>query len=276
MPFDFLHNQIVVHAKVNGSGPFDFVLDTGTHVTTVDLGLARRLRLPLGVRKSEAAGAGKGRALAERTTLDALSLGDLRIQGMSAVALDLSAVSETLGRPLHGVLGFNLFISRIVRIDYFHRRIGFLAEPPSGHGGGARRITFPMEFRAGSILPVLENCLVNGVRIPVTLDTGSSLGLILFPRAIERLGLGELARDGIPLQAAGYRGKAYLKKGWVRSLVLDTIDLGAIEVAYVERGYGDGESLERRGGNLGNAILQDFVLTLDYRGRLVTLESTEP
>jgi hypothetical protein len=54
------------------------------------------------------------------------------------------------------------------------------------------------------------------------------------------------------------------------------MDLGAVEVAYVRGGYGDREDLARRGGNLGNAILQDFLVTLDYRNRLVVLEATEP
>jgi hypothetical protein len=117
---------------------------------------------------------------------------------------------------------------------------------------------------------------VNGTRIPVTLDTGSSLALILFPEAIRHLGLERLAREGIPLDAAGYGGRANLSKGWVRSVKLGAIDLGAIEVAYVEKGYADREALARRGGNLGNAVLQDFVLTLDYCHRLVVLEAVDP
>jgi len=67
-----------------------------------------------------------------------------------------------------------------------------------------------MQFRSKSVLPVIEECYVNGMRMAVTLDTGSSLGLVLFPRAIERLGLSELARTGIPMEAAGYLGEARL------------------------------------------------------------------
>jgi hypothetical protein len=99
------------------------------------------------------------------------------------------------------------------------------------------------------------------------------LGLILFPKAVRLLGLEDLARTGTPMEAAGYRGEARLTKGWVRSMMLKTIDLGAMEVAYVRSGYGDDEDVERRGGNLGNATLQDFVLTLDYRNGVVVLET---
>ena len=279
VPFDFLHNQIVLHGTINGQGPYNILLDTGTHVTTIDAGLAGRLHLPLGIEVSESVGAGTGNISGRRTVCEELRLGELTVTRLSAIALDLSTVSRVMGRPLDGVLGYNFLASRVVRIDYFRRRIVFYAEspyPPSPLPGTPRRASFPMQFRERSVLPVLEECYVNGQKIPVTLDTGSSFGLILFPQAIRRLGLEKLAHDGIPLGAAGYKGNAHLTKGWVTSVRLKSVDLGAIEVAYVESGYGENEDLEQRGGNLGNAVLQDFTLTLDYRDRVVVLEALEP
>jgi hypothetical protein len=266
LPFDFLHNQIVLQVTIRGTGPYNFVLDTGTHASTIDLGLARRLRLPM--------------AGGQATMLDDVRVGGLAVEKLPAVALDLSKVSAQLGRPLHGVLGHNFLASQVTRIDYFRRRIRFSTElpfpPAAAPPDTPNRISFPMQFRAGSILPVLEDCYVNGTKIAITLDTGSSLGLILFPKAIRLLGLEDLARTGIRMDAAGYQGEARLTKGWVRSMKLKTIDLGAMEVAYVRGGYGDNEDVERRGGNLGNATLQDFVLTLDYRDGIVLLESAAP
>ena len=58
-------------------------------------------------------------------------------------------------------------------------------------------------------------------------------------------------------------------------MAIRSIELGAIEVAYVHSGYGDRDSLASRGGSLGNAVLQDFLLTLDYRNRVVVLETVE-
>ncbi|MBZ5585041.1 MAG: aspartyl protease family protein [Acidobacteriia bacterium] len=276
LAFDFIHNQIVLRAMIEDRGPFNFVLDTGTYTSTIDTQLARELGLRLGPQRT-VAGAGTARNPGQRTVCPELRLGDLVVHNLDAVAIDLAGMSEFLGRPLHGVLGFSFLSARAVRIDYFRRRIRFSDPDPSrppSRSDDARFIAFPMVFRENSVLPVLQDCYVNGARLPVTIDTGSSLGLILFPQAVEKLGLRELARAGIPMQAGGYLGRARLTKGWATSVKLKTIDLGAIEVAYVQRGYGDTEQLERRGGNLGNAVLQDFILTLDYPGRTVTLEST--
>jgi predicted aspartyl protease len=276
VPFDFLHNQIVLRVAINGETPFNVILDSGTHLTTIDLAVARRLRMPLRPAKQASKGAGDKRMFASLTTCNELSAGGLTALNVPAAVLDLADISQMLGRPLHGVLGFDFVAPRVTQIDYFHRRIRFYSRSPFPQAPDtSRRISFPMAFREQSVLPVLEDCYVNGKKIPVTLDTGSSLGLILFPEAIRHLGLEELARAGLRLEAAGYLGRARLTKGFVRSLSLKTMDLGAIEVAFVERGYGDTESLTRRGGNIGNAVLQDFVLTLDYPNRMVTLEAVE-
>ncbi|MBI1895942.1 MAG: retropepsin-like domain-containing protein [Acidobacteria bacterium] len=277
MPFDFLHNQIVLRAIVNGKGPYSFILDTGTRATTIALHLAESLHLPLGTRTPESKGIGSRRNIGRQTICDELRIGGLIARNLPVAVLDLSGVSAVMGRRLDGVLGFDFLEKRIIQIDYPLRRIRSYEvspfSPPVRPAASARRYAFPMRFLNAWILPVIENCYVNGTKVPVTVDTGASLGLILFPEAIRRLGFEQLAKDGIPLRAAGYLGTAQLTKGWVRSVVLGTIDLQAIEVAYARKGYGEAENFEQRGGNLGNAVLQDFILTLDYVNREVVLES---
>jgi hypothetical protein len=115
VPFNFLHNQIVLQVTLKGSGPYNFVLDTGTHASTIDLGLARRLRLPLAAARSESRGVGSTRVFGQATMLEDVHVGDLVVQKLPAVALDLSGVSAELGRPLHGVLGTNFLASRITQ-----------------------------------------------------------------------------------------------------------------------------------------------------------------
>lgn len=279
MPFDFLHNQVVLRAMVNGEGPFDVILDSGTYASTIDLNVARRLKLPLGPATRETVGAGTRKVVGYQTTCREVRVGNLKVEDLRAAALDLSGISGAMGRPLGGVLGYSFLSARITQIDYFQRKIRFFTQSPFGSQPlpevSARRAAFPMEFRGGSILPVLKECYINGQKIPVTIDTGSSVGLILFPAAIVHLGAKALAHNGTPLRPIGYAGKAELTRGWVRSFSLQHIDLGAVEVAYVLKGYGEVESLETRGGSIGNAVLQDFVVTLDYRNRVVVLEVVE-
>ena len=248
IPFDFIHNQIVLRGMLNGHGPYSFILDTGTRATTIDLQVARELGLPLGA-QATSVGVGGGRSMGRHTTFVDLQIGGIAGHHLDAAVFDLSAISRSLGRPLHGVLGFGFLDARITQIDYFQRRVRFYEDSPfplNERREDSKLISFPMQFHSQSVLPVLEDCYVNGMRLTVTLDTGSSLGLVLFPRTIERLGFGELARTGIPLEAAGYLGGARLTKGWVKSVMLKSIDLGAIEVAYARKGYATYENGVRR------------------------------
>jgi hypothetical protein len=65
--FDFLHNQIVLRTTVNGHGPYNFTLDSGTFASTIDLRLAKELRLPLSRVRSEGTGAGSRRVFGQQT-----------------------------------------------------------------------------------------------------------------------------------------------------------------------------------------------------------------
>jgi hypothetical protein len=270
IPFDFLHSQIVLRAQVDGQGPFNFIVDTGTGESTMDAGLARRLGLELGP-LVPVTGAGGGSAMGRKGVCRQLRIGGLPPADLAVTAVELSGVSRALGRPLHGVLGFGFLSQYVVEIDYFRRVVGFSAATPHAREQSGA-VAFPMRFGPNSVLPVLDEFYVNGARVPVTLDTGSSLGLVLFPNAIRLLNLEALAREAIPIQASGYLGEAQLSKGWVMSAKMKDIDLGAIEAAYVRKGYGDAEDAAQRGGSLGNTILQEFRVTLDYPRRIVTLE----
>ena len=47
VPFDFFRNEIILQVKINGKGPFNMMLDTGTDPSTIELNTARELGLKL-------------------------------------------------------------------------------------------------------------------------------------------------------------------------------------------------------------------------------------
>jgi hypothetical protein len=47
IPFDFVRNEIILQVKVDGKGPFNMMLDTGTDPSAVDLATAKELGLEL-------------------------------------------------------------------------------------------------------------------------------------------------------------------------------------------------------------------------------------
>src|SRR5438132_7384669 len=47
VPFAFDHTSVIIQVKVNGKGPFNMVVDTGSDVATFDLSTAKDLGLNL-------------------------------------------------------------------------------------------------------------------------------------------------------------------------------------------------------------------------------------
>ena len=124
VPFDLVRNQIVMKVMIGDQGPFNMLLDTAVVPSVVDLATAEAAGLPVDRdRSGEASGTGSG-----RVTIFAAEITGLEIEGrafdpIQAVASDMSALGDRLGRPLHGVLGYSFLADRSVRIDYPARRV---------------------------------------------------------------------------------------------------------------------------------------------------------
>src|SRR4051794_38912210 len=58
VPFEFVHNQIVVQAKIGGKGPFNLLVDTNTDPSAIDTATARELGLQIGSNGASASGGG--------------------------------------------------------------------------------------------------------------------------------------------------------------------------------------------------------------------------
>jgi hypothetical protein len=162
---------IVVDASVNGAGPFEFLVDTGTTRTVIDPELARQLQAPvigevsltgiLRVRKDEL------------VRLEDVSLGSASSSGLGVV-VDKLARQKTLAPGIRGVLGED-FLSRFdFLIDYKQHRLRFGGPIPTGE-----RCRFETNGQhQGS--PTINRLLIlteftdaGGTKVLLQLDTGA-------------------------------------------------------------------------------------------------------
>lgn len=113
---------IVVPVRLNGQGPYDFVLDTGATLTCLDTALARELDLP------EARGVvGRGATLGssggvEVYRLDSLAIGDATVNDLMACALDLEHIRGA-GLDVDGLVGLNVLKQYTMTIDFDRRML---------------------------------------------------------------------------------------------------------------------------------------------------------
>jgi predicted aspartyl protease len=268
VPFDFYKNEIILQVKVNGKGPFNMMLDTGTDPSAVDLTTARDIGLKLKPLGKPGSGGGTDVNLTYYTELPLVEASGFTVKDVETLALDLSKVSARLGKPLHGVLGHSVLNGRIVQIDYPNRVVRFYSQPLFTKAANtAKRSVLSFRY-ADNVL--LDDVLVNGKKMVGNLDTGSSGGFNLTPAAVGYLGLEEEFNQAPVSTDVGYNGVSQNRQGKVSNVTVGGISVDAPAVIFF--GKGTGRDKKPWGINIGNAFLKDFVLTIDYRNKLVLLE----
>ena len=119
-------SMIIVPVSLNGSGPYDFVLDTGSRKTIVDQKLAGELGLP---RVGETTVAGVlTSAEMPVVRVDSLSVGGATVQGGEVFSADHAA---TVTGKVRGLLGEDFLRNFDLLIDYRHGVIRLESAPGS-------------------------------------------------------------------------------------------------------------------------------------------------
>jgi hypothetical protein len=200
-----------------------------------------------------------------------VEIGGLRATNVEALAIDLSKMSETLGKPLKGVLGYSLLKDRVVQFDYPKRVAHFYSSSPYSkpvaNSDSSNRTTLPFTYRDDILV---DGILVNRKKITATFDTGSNGTFQIKPGAIARLGLEQESGMARSSHSVGFNGTAENRKGKVKNITIGGISVDEPEVVFSNKGAGYDDT--KWGLRIGNAFLKKFVVTVDYQKRIITLE----
>ena len=109
--------QMVIGVSINHSGPYDFLLDTGTQMTVVDLSLAADLHLKTTGNANVAGVSFQGQAMF--ANLDSLEVGGHVTNRQGVVLYDMKKL-QTAGFALRGLLGEDFLSGFDVLIDKAH------------------------------------------------------------------------------------------------------------------------------------------------------------
>ncbi|MGC4044941.1 MAG: aspartyl protease family protein [Armatimonas sp.] len=239
-----------------GKEPLRLILDTGAGVNVLTPEAAARLGLKLTDAPFAVSGATVTKA--KVCQVPKLSLGSINLAG-SFVVLPLPAALNC-----DGILGGPFFEKFMVTIDSFRNKLS-LAPPKS------KKLTGPvLPLRLVGGIPQVYGS-VEGISGWFRMDTGADDVLTLFPGFVERHKL----RDKFPkrIETVVGRGVGGLLTGElvkVSRLTLGPHTLGDFVAdlsTQTEGTFADRDSA----GNLGNALLRRFILTLDYQGKKVQL-----
>ncbi|MBC5816673.1 MAG: aspartyl protease family protein [Candidatus Eremiobacteraeota bacterium] len=251
-----LYTQVVIHGRT-----FNFLIDSGAQGVVLDSRVATRLGLlPEG--SFEARGASRMGGIGV-TSLDQIHIGDAILPVHSASILDLAGATE--GRfPIDGILGYPLFGSAMVQIDYAKKTMTLA--PPGGFAGQGTKFDIDVDRE----LPEIQ-ASVDGIEGRFLIDTGNGNELLLFHDFVEahRGMLGPTLHLAPPSFGVGGSTRSYMSN-------VDVLDIGPFRMFHrntnvvlsTEGAFAD----HFDAGNIGLGVLQNFIVTFDAFNRTMYLE----
>ena len=265
IPFSLIANWIVLSVKINGS-ECRMLLDSGAP-NVISTSAAANLGLDVEGRYA-GWGAGKREIIGGETTVARLRIGNLVLhdQTFHVVALPY-AFTHGFSPTIEGVIGYEVFLRLVVRIDFQRTTIRFL-DPPSFHYHG-KGVAVPFYFQEQ--VPVVAGT-VDGLQGAFQIDTGSDGSLSLTSPFVTGNGLISKYSahiHGFAGEGVGGRENAY----FVRARVLD---IGGADVPSVVTellvdtgGIGAAQDIA---GFIGTGVLKHFNLTFDYSRNTIYFE----
>lgn len=228
VPFRWSPGAVVVDVRVNGAGPFPFLLDTGSSHTSVSARLARTIAAPRVARTLLSTPAGDAWAAVVRVSR--LALGPLA--GVDLLATELP--DDQLLPSVVGVIGRDLLGDRAFTLDYRNARLSW---PDSVETDEAQTALLPLDTRGPVWLVGVSDA---GRELALVPDSGAEQA-VLFDRG-QWKHLGELAGTNTIRSVTGERPAslgtlARLNMGGIQLVEHPVV---VVEGAAVGLAHGDG------------------------------------
>ena len=260
IPFRLEREKVIVQARLNGEGPIDLVVDTGTE----QMVLAQETAQMVGVRPITtilSAGVGDmGLRSLEMGRADRLEVGTLTVENLPALIKNppLEGLPETRSKNAFSPLSFGMSLA----IDYDSRRM-VVAEalPPQPAG-----INLPMRFQR---LAMVRGVLNGEHEKSFIIDTGGEVVSISLSTAAT---LGVQPPRHIPLRVFGTSGwdeTAYLLPGI--NLGFDRLSYDNLSVVVLNLHRPSALLGFHIGGIIGHRFLRNYQIALDLSDSVLRL-----
>ena len=262
--FIFHKGHIYLKASVNGGRAVFFILDSGAGINTLDRGYAEELGIEFA---GDFATKGvSGYESAAVTPVDSIRIGDISLYNQTFGVVNVSDfIPLKQDQQFGGLLGYDFLALMPVRVDYVRKKLIIYNPekfvPPNSE--------FALDFDFAMKIPVIT-AVIDSVEGRFMVDLGNSLGLILHKSFVDRHNLIDGFSDIKELRSSigGIGGSASSFGATAGSMRLGSAKLRNIPILVAESKGGIIKSREVD-GNIGNFMLQDFSVILDYSNKKI-------
>lgn len=266
VPFKMAKNLMIIKLTVNGKGPFNFVLDTGVGLMLIsDPSLIDSVAIK-NLRSINITGFGDGDPLSAYVTpsID-VGFGTTTAKGLSAAILkkDIFELSNYVGMPVHGLIGYEFFNSFVVKINFALNTLTIYRPETAYIARKGYRIPLMIEDRKPYLISNIQLDSGEKIDAKLILDTGAGHPLSLetnggVPFEVPKVNIAGNLGIGLSGPISGYISR-------VKSLTFGKYTLTDVITAFPD--YDDVASKVysvSRNGNMGIMVLRKFNVIFDY------------
>lgn len=269
LPFDYVSNEIVVKASINGRHDLRFIVDTGATQSVIDVESARQVgEYKVSDHKMTT---GSGAVNMNYMTFEEFKLGDVCVHDVPFAVTEIGTFKHMAGVRPDGLIGANVLKRFLLTIDYEKKEL--ILQDPSKVAvvSGAHIIKTKPALGMGGL--AVDGKIDGTLPVTFLIDTGAAFNNVpldvvktiltspLLP-VTEVLGL-----DGRKIPTGSVRFKSLAMDGL---MVSDPIFSVAPKSEKIPAGMFSGTPL----GILGNPFWRRFRMTVDYRNERLILERT--
>ncbi len=224
--------RFTLPVMVEGSGPYDFMVDTGSEATVVTSGISHALGLP-------PSGSATLVALASRRPVSLVEVGSMKF-GSNEVTDLVSPVLERSNVGADGILGLDSLQDFRVVIDFRDETIAVQNVAEIERSGSDFEIIVRARREFGQLL--ITGADIEGVRATVIIDTGAQ-GSIGNTALLDRI----RAQRAETVSAKDVNGVMLTgQMSYVRSLVIDRLQLADVPLIFADTPAFDALGLNER------------------------------
>lgn len=280
MRFKLVHNLIIIPAFINGSDTLKFILDTGvSHTMITSLSGSRATSFNY-AREIELFGLGSGREVkAFHSFGNVIELPGIIGFNHNVIILkeEFDYLSQGLGTQIHGLLGYDVFSSFIVEINYTAKKLT-LYDPKYYKSRKKKKflkkadiIKMEINRRKPYINATIYNDDNEASEVYLLVDTGASHAVSLFKSTDDKL---EVPENSLySYLGIGLSGDIYGHIGRVNKIALGDFKFKKPIVTYPDEASVQIANYENdRNGSLGADILNRFTVIFDYHGKEMILK----
>jgi predicted aspartyl protease len=186
---------MTVPVTINGSGPYSFLVDTGSERTVISKELAGALQLGAGPKTRMHSVTGTNNVAT--VIIPRLELSRRTVKDIAAPALPQLHIGAS------GMLGIDTLKTQHILFDFAGKRMALSSQPVPLPKMVGDEIVVTARSRLGRL--VLADAAVHGSRVVVILDTGGEVSVGNEPLRRKLIKMGKL-RETIPLQLMSVTG----------------------------------------------------------------------